>query len=73
MYVRPDESPLITGDLIRGSSLTGTVADIRAQAAAMQAAGYNQIAIQLAPGHEDALDQWAHAFGLASSPQKRAA
>ena len=73
MYVRPDESSLITGDLIRASSLTGTVGEIRAQVAAMKAAGYNQIAIQLTPGNEDALDDWAHAFGLASSPRKHAA
>ena len=73
MYVRSDESSLINGDLIRASSLTGTVGEIRSQVAAMKAAGYNQIAIQLTPGNEDALDDWAHAFGLVSSPSKRAA
>ena len=73
MYVRPDESPLVTGDLIRGTSLTGTVAEIRTQVATMQAAGYKQVAIQLAPGHEEALDQWADAFGLTSLPRRHAA
>ena len=73
MYVRPDESPLITADLIRGSSLTGTVGEIRALVAAMKAAGYSQLAIQLTPGNEEALEDWAHAFGLSSSPRKHAA
>ena len=73
MYVRPDESPLITADLIRGSSLTGTVGEIRAQVAAMKAAGYSQLAIQLTPGNEEALEDWAHAFGLSASPRQHAA
>ncbi|MGD9603869.1 MAG: LLM class flavin-dependent oxidoreductase [Gammaproteobacteria bacterium] len=59
MWLLPEEKHLITGELIRRISMTGTQAELRERIRALGDAGYRQIAFQLVPGHEDALDDWA--------------
>ena len=59
MYLRPDEQQFITGEMLQTLSLTGTVDEIRARAHAIEAAGYDQLAIQLVPGQEAAIEEWA--------------
>jgi 5,10-methylenetetrahydromethanopterin reductase len=59
MRVLPEEDHLISGDLIRQNTFTGTVADLRERIRTLRDAGYCQLTIQLVPGHEDALDDWA--------------
>jgi alkanesulfonate monooxygenase SsuD/methylene tetrahydromethanopterin reductase-like flavin-dependent oxidoreductase (luciferase family) len=59
MYLRPEEAPVVTAELIRNRTLTGTVEEIRAVIRALAAAGYQQLAIQIVPGHEPALEDWA--------------
>jgi len=59
MWLLPEERHLITGDLIRSISMTGTRAEIRERIRALADAGYRQVTFQLVPGHEDALDDWA--------------
>ena len=59
MWVLPEEAHLITGELIREVSLTGTVAQLRERIRALHDAGYRQLTIQLVAGQEDALDDWA--------------
>lgn len=66
MFVRPEERPYATADLIRYTSFTGTEAEIKDKVAALRDAGYSQFTIQLIPGAEDALEDWARikaAFG----------
>ncbi len=60
MWVLPEEKHLISEELIRQVSLTGTVAELRDRIRELQAAGYRQLTIQLVAGQEDALDDWAH-------------
>lgn len=62
LYVRPEERPFITADLIRASSFTGTPAELRDGLRALAAAGYDQVAVQLVHGHEHALEEWARLF-----------
>lgn len=62
MWVLPEEKHLITGDLIRETSLTGSVAQLRDRIRALKDAGYRQLTIQLVAGQEDALDDWARVF-----------
>ncbi len=57
--MRDDEAGFVNGDLIRATSLTGTPAELRDQFRALEAAGYTQVAIQVVPGQEDALEDWA--------------
>jgi len=59
MWVLPEEAHFITGDLIRDISLTGTIDQLRARIAELAAAGYRQLTVQLVPGQEAALDDWA--------------
>lgn len=59
MFVRDEEAPLITGDLIRDKSSTGTHAELVERFRTLRDAGYNQIAVQLMPGQEHAIDDWA--------------
>ena len=59
MYLRAEEQQFIDGETLQAVSLTGTAEEIRARVATMQKAGYDQMAIQLVPGHEAALEDWA--------------
>ncbi|MHC4708904.1 MAG: LLM class flavin-dependent oxidoreductase [Planctomycetota bacterium] len=59
MRVRPDEERFAQPDLIRALTLTGTSEEIRDRIQAIEGGGYNQLAIQLVPGHESALEDWA--------------
>ena len=58
-WLLPEEEHLITGDLIREITLTGTVDELRERIRALRDAGYCQLTIQLVVGQEDALDDWA--------------
>ncbi len=64
MFVREDERALIGPELIRSTSLTGTAAELRERVAGMEAAGYSQLALQLVPGQEHAIEDWARVFEL---------
>jgi hypothetical protein len=43
--------------------MTGTRNEIRDRLATLEAGGFHEIAIQLVPGQEDALEQWAEVLG----------
>lgn len=66
MWVRPEEARFVTPDLIRTATFTGTTAELRDRIAALRDAGYRQLAFQLVPGHEHALDDWARLVELAA-------
>jgi len=59
IFVRDDERELITGDLIRDLSFTGTAATVREKIIALRDAGYHQLTVQIVEGHEDAIEDWA--------------
>ena len=58
-WLLPEEEHLVTGDLIREMTLTGSVDELRERIRRLRDAGYRQITIQLVVGQEDALDDWA--------------
>ena len=60
MFVRPEERAYATADLIKYTSFTGTEAEIKDKIAQMRDAGYSQFTIQLIPGAEAAIEDWAH-------------
>lgn len=64
MFVRPEERFVLTPDLIRSMTFTGEVEELRERVAALEAAGYNQLTIQLVEGQLDAIEDWAEVFGL---------
>jgi 5,10-methylenetetrahydromethanopterin reductase len=59
MFVKDRERRFVTADLIRQTSFTGTEADIKGRVEALRDAGYNQFTVQLTPGSEDAIEDWA--------------
>ena len=59
MAIRPEERPFITADLIRATSFTATEGEIRRRIGVLRDAGYTEFAIQLVPGQEAALSDWA--------------
>lgn len=56
------ERPLITADLIKRSTLTGTEDELADRIGALRDAGYTQLTIQVVPGHEHAIEDWARLF-----------
>ena len=62
IYVRDDEKSLITADHIRNMTFTGTVEQLCDKVAAVRDGGYDQLAIQIVQGHEDAIEDWAEVF-----------
>ena len=58
MFVKPEERPFVTAELIRLTTVTGTEKEVRDRLAALFAAGYSEIAIQIIPGQEHALEDW---------------
>jgi hypothetical protein len=59
MYLRPEEEQFITGEMLKALTLTGTPTEIRARRDLLDAAGYDQVTIQIVPGHEAEIDHWA--------------
>ena len=58
MFVKPEERPFITADLIRLTSFAATEKELKLRIAALAAAGYTEIAIQIVPGQEHAIEDW---------------
>jgi 5,10-methylenetetrahydromethanopterin reductase len=60
MFLRPEEQELITSDVIRAFTFTGTEAELVDGLRAIKAAGYCQFGMHIRTGHEAAmLQDWA--------------
>lgn len=59
LFVRPEERPFVTGDLIRQSTFTATQAELIERIGAMRDAGYTQFAVQITHGQEESIEDWA--------------
>jgi len=59
MFVKPEEKRFVTAELIRATSFTASEAEIKQRIDALRSAGYTQFTIQLVPGQEQALADWA--------------
>ena len=60
--VRPEEEKFLTEDLMRETTFTATEDVLLDRLKALKDAGYNQFVVQLVPGHEDAIEDWARLF-----------
>jgi 5,10-methylenetetrahydromethanopterin reductase len=58
MFVKPEERPFVTADLIRATTITGSESEIKHSLAGFAAAGYSEVAIQIVPGQEHAIEDW---------------
>ena len=58
MFVRPDERPFITAEMIRQTSFIGTAADLTQRIVALADAGFTQVVFSIPPGQEHAVEDW---------------
>ncbi len=62
MFVRPEEAPLYSADLVKATTMSGTHEELVANMRTLAAAGYGQVVIQLVHGQESAIEEWAEVF-----------
>jgi 5,10-methylenetetrahydromethanopterin reductase len=60
--VRPEEEKFLTEEVIRMTTFTATADVLRERVARLKAGGFDQLTIQLVPGHESAVEDWASLF-----------
>jgi 5,10-methylenetetrahydromethanopterin reductase len=58
MFVKPAERAFITAELIRATTLTAPESELKPRIGALAEAGYHEIAIQIVPGQEHAIEDW---------------
>ena len=59
MFLRPDERPFYTKEVVENFTFTGTADVLRERVAELRDAGYSEFTVQLIEGHEGALADWA--------------
>ncbi len=59
MFVKPDERPFVTAEVIKAYSFTATEQELKQRIEALRSAGYTNYVIQITPGQEAALEDWA--------------
>ena len=59
MFVKPEEQRFVTAELIKATSFTASEREIVERITRLRDAGYSQFTIQLVPGQEAAIDDWA--------------
>lgn len=59
MFVKPEERASVTPELIRDTSFTATEAELRRRIGDLKDAGYTQFTVQITPGQEEAVADWA--------------
>ena len=63
MFLREEEKALISPELVRATTLSGTEQELAEHFRQLAEAGYHQFALQLVPGQEEAqLHDWAELF-----------
>src|SRR5262249_18740332 len=59
MFVKPEERPFVTAELIRRTTYTATEKELKERFAALAETGFTEAAIQIIPGQEHAIEDWA--------------
>jgi 5,10-methylenetetrahydromethanopterin reductase len=59
MMVKPEERPFVTAELIRITSFTATEPELKRRIGDLRDAGYSEFTVQLVPGQEHAIEDWA--------------
>jgi 5,10-methylenetetrahydromethanopterin reductase len=60
--VRPEEEKFLSPEFIAATTFTASAPELRDRIRALRDGGFNQFVIQLVPGHESALEDWARVF-----------
>lgn len=59
VFVKPEERPFVTAELIRRTTFTATEPDLKQRVGAMRDAGWSQIVFCITPGEERAIEDFA--------------
>lgn len=59
MFLRPEEQPFCTAELIASTTFTATKAELQDRVRALQEAGYSHFSISVMEGHPEMLEEWA--------------
>ena len=59
MSVKPEERKFVSAELIRMTSFTATEAELKRRVGDLRDAGYTEFTVQLVPGQENAIEDWA--------------
>jgi 5,10-methylenetetrahydromethanopterin reductase len=62
MFLRPEEQPFCTADLIRVRTFTGPRPELLERLRALRAAGFDEFSITIRHGHPEMLEEWADLF-----------
>ena len=58
MFVKAEERPFVTAELIRLQTFTATERELKDRIAALAGAGYAEFGVQILPGQEHAIEDW---------------
>jgi 5,10-methylenetetrahydromethanopterin reductase len=58
MFVKPEERPFVTADLIRLTTFAAPEKELKRRIDDLASAGYTELAIQIVPGQEHAIEDW---------------
>jgi 5,10-methylenetetrahydromethanopterin reductase len=58
MFVKPEERRFVTAELIRRTTYTATERELKERFATLAEAGYSEVAVQIVPGQEHAIEDW---------------
>ena len=58
LFVRDDEAPFISPELISQASLTAPIAELREKVQELKRIGYDELAVITCPGDDDILERW---------------
>ena len=62
MFVRPEEDRFAIGDLIPGMTVSRTAPELRDRMRRLREAGYDEVVVQMTPGSEAMIEDWARVF-----------
>ncbi|HEX4192156.1 MAG TPA: LLM class flavin-dependent oxidoreductase [Stellaceae bacterium] len=62
MFVKPEEAPLCTAELIKAMTFTGTKEALREQFRDLRGAGFDHFSITIRHGHPEMLEEWIEVF-----------
>jgi 5,10-methylenetetrahydromethanopterin reductase len=64
MFVRPDEDRFAAAELIRTMTTSGTAPELRDRMRRLKEAGYDEVVVQITPGCDTMIEDWARVFEM---------
>ena len=62
MYLREEEKKIIDPDFVRATTMSGSKQELRDKFLRLAESGYEDFVVQLIPGEEAAIEEWADVF-----------